>query len=61
VLRDGAEIGAISSGTLSPLTRESIAFAWVDADAAREGTAIEVEIRGQTVAATVVKPPFFGQ
>jgi len=61
VLRDGAPIGTVTSGTLSPLTRESIAFAWVDAGAAQEGTEIGVEIRGQTVAATVVKPPFFGQ
>jgi len=53
--------GEVSSGTLSPLTRESIAFAWVDAAAGEEGTAIEVEIRGQRVAATVVAPPFFGQ
>ena len=61
VLRGGAPIGTITSGTLSPLTRESIGFAWVDADAAQEGTEVGVEIRGQTVAATVVKPPFFGQ
>jgi aminomethyltransferase len=58
----GADVaGEITSGTLSPLTRESIAFAWVDAAAAAEGTAIEVEIRGQRVAASVVAPPFFGQ
>ena len=61
VFHQDAEAGVVSSGTLSPLTRESIAFAWVDESASTEGSSIEVEIRGQRVAATVVKPPFFGQ
>ncbi len=60
VFREGVPIGNVTSGTLSPLTRESIAFAWIDASAADEGTEIAVEIRGQQVGATVVKPPFFG-
>lgn len=57
---DGA-VGEVTSGTLSPLTREGIAFAWVDPAASEEGTALSVEIRGQRIPATVVKPPFFGQ
>lgn len=61
VLRGDAAVGEVTSGTLSPLTRESIGFAWVDAAVAEEGTELEVEIRGQRVPATVVKPPFFGQ
>ena len=61
VFFEGRPVGEVSSGTLSPLTRESIAFAWVETPAGEEGTAIEVEIRGQRVAATVVSPPFFGQ
>jgi aminomethyltransferase len=61
IFRGDAAVGQVTSGTLSPLTRESIGFAWVDADAAEEGTELHVEIRGQKVPATVVKPPFFGQ
>ncbi len=55
-----APVGEVTSGTLSPLTRESIGFAWVDDAASAEGTAIAVEIRGQKVPASVVSPPFFG-
>lgn len=53
------EIGKVTSGTISPFTREGIAMAWVANDYAEPNTEIEVEIRGQPVAATVVKPPFY--
>ena len=47
--------GETTSGGFAPTMKNSIAFARVDA--AAEG-ACEVEIRGQWVAARVVKPPF---
>jgi aminomethyltransferase len=60
LVRDGgAAAGEVTSGTVSPLTRDSIAFAWVDADLAEAGTELAVEIRGQSVPATVVDLPFF--
>ncbi len=52
------EIGKVSSGTISPLTREGIALAWIDAEFAVIGQSVAVEIRGQHIPATVVKPPF---
>jgi len=55
----GAEIGHVTSGTVSPLTRMSIAMAWLDAVRADEGARVAVEIRGQPVAATVTPPPFY--
>lgn len=55
----GAAIGRITSGTVSPLTRTSIAMAWVDTARAEEGTRVAVEIRGQPVPATVTPPPFY--
>jgi aminomethyltransferase len=61
VLRGADQIGVVTSGTISPLTRDSIAFAWVQADAAVADTEIAVEIRGQPVAAVVTEPPFFSQ
>lgn len=54
----GTIVGEITSGTLSPLTREAIALAWVDAALAGDGTALAVVIRGQAVPATVTTPPF---
>ena len=60
ILNDAGEpAGEVTSGTLSPLTRDSIAFAWVASDLAEAGREIAVEIRGQSVSATVTEPPFF--
>ncbi|MEX2535810.1 MAG: glycine cleavage system aminomethyltransferase GcvT [Trueperaceae bacterium] len=52
------EIGEISSGTISPVTREGIAMGWLERQFATPGQAISVEIRGQKVPATVVELPF---
>jgi len=57
----GAPLGEVTSGTLSPLTREAIALAWVRSSHAEPGSTVQVHIRGQAVAATVVVPPFFGR
>jgi aminomethyltransferase len=56
---DGDVAGEITSGTVSPLTRDSIGFAWIDADLAETGSEVAVEIRAQQVSATVVDLPFF--
>jgi aminomethyltransferase len=58
VLKDGARVGEVTSGTLSPNLKESIGLAWLPAALAKEGTAFDVEIRGKPVAAVVVKTPF---
>jgi aminomethyltransferase len=52
------EIGEITSGTISPVSRDGIAMAWIDRRFAIPGQAISVEIRGQKVPATVVGLPF---
>ena len=56
--REREVVGEVSSGTLSPLTRESIGFAWVDSASSAPGTRLWVEVRGRPMAAVVVKPPF---
>ena len=56
--RDRDVVGEVTSGTLSPLTRESVGFAWVDSELSAPGTRIWVEVRGRPMAALVVKPPF---
>jgi aminomethyltransferase len=52
-------IGKITSGTISPLTRQSIAMGWLDHGCSQTGSEVGVEIRGQLVPAVVVKPPFY--
>jgi aminomethyltransferase len=59
VLRDGAAVGTVTSGTKSPSLGTSIGLAYVPAALAAEGSAFAVEIRGRAAAAKVVKTPFY--
>ena len=59
VMRDGAEIGFVTSGCASPTLGKSIAMAFVGADHAEPGTTVQVDL-GRTMArAEVVKLPFY--
>jgi aminomethyltransferase len=53
-----AHVGVVTSGTMSPVLKESIGLAYLPAALCKEGTAFDVEIRGKPVAAVVVKTPF---
>ena len=57
-LKDGARVGEVTSGTMSPILKEPIGLAWLPAALSKEGSTFEVEIRGKPVAAQVVKTPF---
>lgn len=56
--KDGREIGTVTSGTLSPTTKEGIALAYVDTPLAVVGTELDILVRGKPVPAKVVKLPF---
>ena len=63
--REGAEVfagdskvGDVTSGGFSPTLGQPIAMAYVDAAQAEEGTALEIEVRGKRLAATVSPMPF---
>ncbi len=63
--REGAEvfsgsdhIGTVTSGGFSPTLSAPIAMAYVASDHAAPGTALEVEVRGKRLAATVSPTPF---
>ena len=51
--------GEVRSGTMSPTLGIPIGTAYVPTAAAREGSKIEIEIRGKRAPATVVKMPFY--
>ncbi len=55
----GEKIGEITSGAISPLTREGIALAWVRKAYSEPGTEVAIEIRAQPFSAVVVEPPFY--
>ncbi len=63
--REGAEVfsgdtkvGTVTSGGFSPTLGAPIAMAYVDAAHAAEGSALEIEVRGKRLAATVTPMPF---
>ncbi|MBN1192108.1 MAG: glycine cleavage system aminomethyltransferase GcvT [Coriobacteriia bacterium] len=58
VLREGAAVGKVASGTFSPTLGHGIATAYVPSAMAEEGTGLEIEIRRQVVPAVVTRPPF---
>jgi aminomethyltransferase len=55
----GSEVGEVTSGTLSPTLGKSIAMAYVDAPLAVEGQTLSVDLRGDMIAARIVKLPFY--
>jgi aminomethyltransferase len=59
ILRQGATIGQVTSGTYSPSLRYPIAMGYVPPDAACAGTRVEIDIRGKCEPATVVALPFY--
>ncbi|MGL5805019.1 MAG: glycine cleavage system aminomethyltransferase GcvT, partial [Xenococcaceae cyanobacterium] len=59
VIFNGEVVGKVTSGTLSPTLEKAIALAYVSTDVVKIGQQLEIEIRGKTYLATVVKKPFY--
>ena len=57
VLRDGAVVGEVTSGTFSPTRKVGIALALLDPSVVA-GDELVVDVRGRTASVRVVKPPF---
>jgi aminomethyltransferase len=57
VLRDGAPVGEVTSGTFSPTRKVGIGLALLEPTIA-EGDELVVDVRGRTIPVRVVKPPF---
>jgi aminomethyltransferase len=57
VMRDGADIGTITSGNFSPTLGHAIALAFLPPDT-DVGSAVQVDVRGQSLEGRVVKTPF---
>lgn len=54
ILKDGKEIGVITTGYLSPTLEKPLANVIIDADQAEKGNEVEVQIRKRTVPAVLV-------
>jgi aminomethyltransferase len=59
VLASGQKIGVVTSGTFAPTLEKVIAMAYVDPAFAAVGTVCEVDIRGKSSPAKVVRLPFY--
>ncbi len=59
VLANGEQAGTLTSGTFSPTLSAGIGMAYLPLPLTGRGTAVEVEVRGRLVPATVIKRPFY--
>jgi aminomethyltransferase len=59
VVAEGKVVGEVTSGTLSPTLGYPVALAYVPVELSKVGQHLEVEIRGKTYPAQVVKKPFY--
>ncbi|MBO8168407.1 MAG: glycine cleavage system aminomethyltransferase GcvT [Thermoanaerobacteraceae bacterium] len=59
VLKDGEEIGFVTSGSFSPTLEKNIGLALIKAEHARIGNKIEIQVRGRNLKAKIVKTPFY--
>lgn len=57
VLADGAVVGVVTSGTLSPVLDAGIGMAYVDARLAVPDTPLQVDVRGKPKSAVVARRP----
>jgi aminomethyltransferase len=59
ILSDGHPVGEVTSGSFSPTLDRPIAMGYVTAPFHELGAPLEIDLRGQTVAARVVPLPFY--
>lgn len=56
---EGTTIGIVTSGTMSPSLNKGIGLGYVPSEFSKAGNKIQIQIRKNTVPATVVKLPFY--
>jgi glycine cleavage system T protein (aminomethyltransferase) len=61
VLADGAPCGEVTSGTFSPSLEVGIGMAYVRADLAEPGTAVEIDVRGKLRSARIASKPLYSK
>jgi aminomethyltransferase len=59
VLVSGKPVSTVTSGSMAPFLEKNIGLAYVPAEHAAPGSPIGIEIRGASVAAQIVKTPFY--
>jgi aminomethyltransferase len=59
ILKDGRQIGEVTSGMFSPSLGIGIGLGYVQIEFSKIGENLEIDIRGKKVPAEIVKPPFW--
>ena len=59
VVKDGREIGVVTSGSPAPYLKKNIGLAYVPSELAAVGTELGILVRNREVPAVVVKTPFY--
>jgi aminomethyltransferase len=59
VNEEGAQIGIVTSGTMSPSLKKGIGLGYVPKELSKSGNKIYIQVRKKTIPATVVKLPFY--
>ncbi len=59
ILVDGTRVGTVTSGSPAPFLKKNIGLGYVPVEVATEDTTIEIDVRGRSVAAKIVKVPFY--
>lgn len=59
ILHEGRVVGEVTSGTRSPTLDKTIGLGYIEVPFHKRGTEIAIEIRGKSLAAKVIKTPFY--
>ena len=59
IISEGEQVGIVTSGTLAPTVGKAIALGYVPKSLSKVGQELEVQVRGKTYPAKVVKKPFY--
>lgn len=59
IISEGKQVGVVTSGTLAPTVGKAIALGYVPKSLSKVGQELEVQVRGKTYSAKVVKKPFY--
>jgi aminomethyltransferase len=59
VLINNERVGRVTSGSPAPFLKKNIGMAYVPAEFANEGQEIQIDVRGRSVGAQIVKTPFY--
>ena len=59
ILKDGEEIGLVTSGNFSPTLEKTLGLGYVKREYGKVGTELEISVRGKVLKAEIVKLPFY--